>query len=64
MLPEALEDDGACGRIDTHGKRLRAEQQLDDPLAEQHLHHLLHYGQQTCNPHADSLPPLQLRGRP
>lgn len=48
MLAQALKDNASCRGIDAHGKGLSAEQQLDHTLAEQHLHNLLHYWQQTC----------------
>lgn len=45
MLAQGLKYDTARGRVDAHGKGLCREEHLDEALAEQHLHHLLHDGQ-------------------
>ena len=48
VLAQGLEDGRACRGVHAHGKGLRAEEHLDEALAEEHLHHLLQDGQQPC----------------
>ena len=48
MLAQRLKDDCARRGVDSHGKGLCGEEDFDEAPAEEHLHHLLYNGQQTC----------------
>ena len=56
VFSQVLEAYAPRGRVDAHRERLRAEQRLQNPAAEEHLHDLLDDGQQPRVVHAEAAP--------